>query len=147
MNKSQPVKIRLQEGAICPQYQSLGASGVDIHALIEETISLGPKQRCMVPTGISLEIPLGYEVQVRSRSGLAAKKGIMVLNSPGTIDSDYRGEIKVILYNSSDEEFVVEPQMRIAQMVLCPITMMDFVEVEELEGTARSSGGFGSTGV
>lgn len=143
----QKIKVRLSSGAQLPEYQSLGASGADVRAHIEEKISIEPGSRELVPTGIFVEIPLGYEIQIRPRSGLALKKGIMVVNSPGTIDSDYRGEIKVIMYNSGKEVFEVEPQMRIAQMVLCPVLMMDFEQVDELSDSKRSSVGFGSTGV
>jgi len=146
MIKNQLVKIRLSKGAKTPQYQSPGASGADLHAYIEKRITIEPGKRDIIPTGLFLEIPQGYEVQIRPRSGLALKKGIMVVNSPGTIDSDYRGEIKVILFNSGEEGFVIEPEMRIAQMVLCPVIRIEFDETEALTDSVRSSVGFGSTG-
>lgn len=130
-----------------PMYQSLEAAGADIKADIEKDIVIKPFQRVVVPTGIYLEIPIGYEAQVRPRSGLAAKHGITVLNSPGTIDSDYRGEIKVILINLSDEEFIIKNGERIAQMVIAPVVQADFVKDTVLNDTSRGSGGFGSTGV
>ena len=146
MIETKQVKIRLSKGAKTPQYQSSGASGADLHAYIEKAVTIEPGKRDLIPAGIFLEIPQGYEVQIRPRSGLALKKGIMVVNSPGTIDSDYRGEIKVILFNSGEEAFVIEPDMRIAQMVLCPVIMLEFDKTEILAQSTRSSVGFGSTG-
>ncbi len=130
-----------------PQYETLGSAGVDIRANIAESITLKPLERAIVKTGLFLEIPIGYEAQIRPRSGLAAKKGITVLNSPGTIDADYRGELGVILVNLSNEDFVIEDGDRIAQMVIGKHERADWVEVEELTETSRGSGGFGSTGL
>ena len=130
-----------------PEYGSIEASGLDLKAGIDDQIIIKRNEFFVVPTGIIIEIPKGYEAQVRPRSGLAAKNGISVLNTPGTIDADYRGELKVILINLSDKNFIVEKGLRIAQMVVCPIAKAKFKEVESLEDTKRGSGGFGSTGV
>ena len=130
-----------------PEYGTSAAAGVDLRANIEESITLKPLERTIVPTGLFMEIPVGYEAQVRPRSGLAFKKGITVLNSPGTIDADYRGEIKIILVNLSNENFVIENGERIAQMVIAAHEQAEWVEVETLEESARGTGGFGSTGV
>ena len=130
-----------------PKYESLLASGFDIRAQLDQPITLAPGKSCMVPTALSFEIPPGYEIQVRPRSGLAAKKGITVLNTPGTVDADYRGEVKAILINLSQEDFIINDQDRIAQAVLCPVLQAEFELVEELSDTARGAGGFGSTGV
>mgnify|MGYP001272101779 CR=1 FL=1 len=129
-----------------PMYETQGSSGMDIAAFLDGEIKIEPGEKALVPTGFSLSIPKGFEIQIRPRSGLAAKKGISVLNTPGTIDSDYRGEIKVILINLSKETFVVENSLRVAQMVLCPVIQASFEEVEELPNTSRGDGGFGSTG-
>ena len=129
-----------------PKYETLGASGLDICACIDENITLKKNKTAVIPTGLFLSIPEGYEIQIRPRSGLAARKHITVLNTPGTIDSDYRGEIKVILINLSKKTFLVEKGARIAQMVLSPIEKAKIREVENLEKTKRGSGGFGSTG-
>ena len=129
-----------------PKYETPGSSGMDIAAHIEEKIIINPGEKSLVPTGFSLAIPRGYEVQIRPRSGLAAKKSITVLNTPGTIDADYRGEIKVILINLSKEKFIIENGERIAQMVVCPVVQAKFEEVKELSDTVRGSSGFGSTG-
>ena len=129
-----------------PEYGSIGASGLDLKAGIDSQIVIKRNEFFVVPTGIIIEIPQGYEAQVRPRSGLAAKNGISVLNTPGTIDSDYRGEIKIILYNHGKEKFIVKNSDRIAQMVLMPVLKFDFEEVSELSNTIRGSGGFGSTG-
>jgi dUTP pyrophosphatase len=129
-----------------PKYETLGSSGMDIAAFIDSEIKIEPGKKALVPTGFSLSIPKGFEIQIRPRSGLAAKKGISVLNTPGTIDSDYRGEIIVILINHSDETFIVENNLRVAQMVLCPIVQGSLEEVKELPSTSRGDGGFGSTG-
>lgn len=139
------IKIKYTNNS--PMYQSLEAAGADIKADIEKDIVIKPLQRVVVPTGIFLEIPEGYEAQVRPRSGLAAKHGITVLNSPGTIDSDYRGEIKVILINLSDEEFIIKNGERIAQMIIAPVVQADFVKDTVLNETSRGNGGFGSTGI
>ena len=129
-----------------PKYKTFGSSGMDLMAFIESTISIKPQESALIPTGISIAIPENTEVQVRPRSGLAAKSSISVLNTPGTIDSDYRGEIKIILFNHSKEEFIINNNDRIAQMVLMPIIKAEFEEVEDLPKTLRGSGGFGSTG-
>ncbi len=130
-----------------PQYATSLSAGVDLRADIPEGIVLEPLGRVIVPTGFYLEIPAGYEAQVRPRSGLAAKKGVTVLNSPGTVDADYRGEVKVILVNLSSEPFTVEPGERIAQMVFARHEQVEWDEVEVLEESERGAGGFGSTGV
>jgi dUTP pyrophosphatase len=130
-----------------PQYATPQSAGVDLRADIPGGIVLEPLGRAMVPTGLYLEIPAGYEAQVRPRSGLAAKKGVTVLNSPGTIDADYRGEVRVILVNLSSEPFTVEPGERIAQMVIARHEHVEWEEVEVLEESERGAGGFGSTGV
>tara|TARA_R110000868_G_scaffold191527_1_gene435696 strand:+ start:92 stop:526 length:435 start_codon:yes stop_codon:yes gene_type:complete len=130
-----------------PSYGTSASAGVDLRANIETPISVGSLEKVIVPTGLFMEIPVGYEAQVRPRSGLAFKHGITVLNSPGTIDADYRGEIKVILVNLSKETFVIENGERIAQMVIAAHEQAEWVEVEELNDTDRGAGGFGSTGV
>ena len=129
-----------------PKYKTDGSSGVDLEAFIENPIIVEPNSSKLIPTGISLSIPQDCEVQVRPRSGLAAESSISVLNTPGTIDSDYRGEIKIILFNHGNEQFVVKNGDRIAQMVLVPVFKFQFEEVSELTQTIRGSGGFGSTG-
>lgn len=130
-----------------PQYETPLSAGVDLRANIDESITLKPLERALVKTGLFMAIPEGYEAQVRPRSGLAYKKGITVLNSPGTIDADYRGEIGVILVNLSNEDFVVEDGERIAQLVVAKCEQAEFVLTEELSETERGAGGFGSTGV
>jgi len=131
-----------------PAYQSAGAAGLDLVCAFEtaQAVVLAPGARVLVPTGFCLEIPYGYEAQVRPRSGLAAKHGVTVLNSPGTIDSDYRGEIKVILFNAGNEPFAIERGMRIAQLVVAPVTKVRLELVDQLTQTVRADGGFGSTG-
>jgi len=129
-----------------PAYQTAGAAGLDIRANLEKPIVLAPLQRMLVPTGLFLEIPEGYEVQVRPRSGLAAKHGITVINAPGTIDSDYRGEVKVPIVNLSDESFTIAHGERIAQMIFAKYERVTFQQVEELSDTQRGTAGFGSTG-
>ena len=129
-----------------PSYKTKGSSGMDLMAFLDESISIIPQKSELIPTGISIAIPENTEVQIRPRSGLAAKNNISILNTPGTIDSDYRGELKVILYNHGDKEFIVKNGDRIAQMVLVPIIKATFVEVESLPETIRGEGGFGSTG-
>ncbi len=129
-----------------PRYQTTGASGFDVRAQISDKIEIRPMQRVLVPTGLSFEIPLGYEIQARPRSGLAVKAGLTLLNTPGTIDADYRGEVKIILVNLGQETIVIEDQERIAQLVLCPVILADFEAVESLSSTDRGAGGFGSTG-
>ncbi len=140
------VKVINRSGNPLPAYATPLAAGLDVRADNAEPIELKPMQRAMVPTGLFLEIPAGYEVQVRPRSGLAAKRGVTVLNAPGTIDADYRGEIKVILVNLSNEPFVVNPGERIAQMVVARHEKVEWEEVSELGDTQRGAGGFGSTG-
>ncbi len=129
-----------------PRYATTGSSGLDLKANIDVTILLNSLERCIVPTGLFLEIPEGYEAQVRPRSGLAAKHGISVLNSPGTIDADYRGEIKVILVNLSNEPFTIEPGERIAQIVFAKIEQITWRDVNNISITERGDGGFGHTG-
>ncbi len=138
--------VRLSEDARLPAYASTGAAGADLFALAPDGISLEPGMRATVPTGLALEIPPGYEAQVRPRSGLAAKHGVTVLNAPGTIDSDYRGELKILLVNLGDQAFAIRDGDRIAQLVVAPVSRAHFVARAELGGTARGSGGFGSTG-
>ena len=137
---------KLSNSVSTPKYETPGSSGMDVAAHIEDNIIINPGEKALVSTGLSISIPAGYEVQIRPRSGLAAKKSITVLNSPGTIDADYRGEIKVILINLGKEKFVVENRDRIAQMVFCPVVQASLDEVKELSDTARGSDGFGSTG-
>ena len=129
-----------------PVYKSAGASGMDLMAFIKDPIKLGPKSSCLIPTGLSVAFLEDYEIQIRPRSGLAAKNQISVLNTPGTIDSDYRGEIKIILFNHGKEEFIIKNKDRIAQMILTPIHKIELEEVEYLPDTLRGKGGFGSTG-
>lgn len=130
-----------------PRYESVGASGMDVRAQLSgKSLVLAPGKRVLVPTGLSFEIPMGYEIQVRPRSGWAIKKGISVINSPGTIDADYRGEVQVGLVNLGDEAMEIQDQDRIAQLVLTPIFQASLVVVEDLQSTARGIGGFGSTG-
>ena len=137
---------KLNPKAELPKYKTEGSSGMDLKALIEKPIKIKPQNSALIPTGLSIAIPEDTEVQIRPRSGLAAKSNISVLNTPGTIDSDYRGEIKIILFNHGKEEFTVNNKDRIAQMILMPVLKADFEEVEELPKTIRGSGGFGSTG-
>ena len=141
------VKVVNKGANSLPEYATPLSAGMDVRADLSEPIVLQPLGRAMVPTGLYLEIPAGYEVQVRPRSGLAAKKGITVLNAPGTIDADYRGEVKVILVNLSSEPFTVEAGERIAQLVLAKHERIDWEEVSELSESERGAGGFGSTGV
>ena len=129
-----------------PKYKTAGSSGMDLMAIIEKPIKIKPHESALIPTGITIAIPEDTEVQIRPRSGLAAKSNISVLNTPGTIDSDYRGEIKIILFNHGKEEFTVNNSDRIAQMILTPVLKAELKEVEELPKTMRGSGGFGSTG-
>ena len=140
------VKVVNKSGQSLPQYATALSAGVDVRAAIAEPIVLEPLGRALVPTGLFLEIPAGYEVQVRPRSGLAAKKGITVLNAPGTIDADYRGEVCVILVNLSGQPFTVESGERIAQLVLARHEVIEWEEVDELSSSDRGAGGFGSTG-
>jgi len=129
-----------------PSYKTEGSSGMDLMAFVESSIKIASNSSALVPTGISVAIPKDVEIQIRPRSGLAAKSNIGVLNAPGTIDSDYRGEIKVILFNHGSKEFIVNNNDRIAQMILVPVLKIDFEEVNDLPETIRGSGGFGSTG-
>jgi dUTP pyrophosphatase len=140
------INIRNQSSNELPEYATNGAAGMDIRAHLSEAVTLQPLERRLIPTGLFLEIPLGYEVQIRPRSGLAYKHGITVLNSPGTIDSDYRGEVGVLLINLSNEAFVIENGERIAQMVVAAHEQASWKEVSELSDTDRGAGGFGSTG-
>ncbi|MCQ8212427.1 dUTP diphosphatase [Cetobacterium somerae] len=144
--KKVTVKLVLENGIELPKYMTEGAAGMDVKANISEPLILKTLERKLVPTGIKMEIPYGYEVQVRPRSGLALKHGVTLVNAPGTIDSDYRGEVGIILINLSNEEFVVNPGERIGQLVLQKVYKMEFEEVEELSTTVRAEGGFGHTG-
>ena len=137
---------KLSKNVSIPKYETSGSSGMDLAADIKTNINLEPGKSTIVPTGLAVAIPKNFEIQIRPRSGLAAKKKISVLNTPGTIDADYRGEIKVILINLGIDTFIVEKGLRIAQMVLCPIDRADLEEVDDLNKTQRGKGGFGSTG-
>ena len=130
-----------------PEYETALSAGMDLAAAVEESLTLNPGERAMIPTGLAIALPEGYEAQVRPRSGLAARNGVTVLNTPGTVDADYRGEVKVILINLGDEPFEIDRGMRIAQMVIAPVTQASMTEVDDLSDTARWTGGFGSTGV
>ena len=141
------VKVVNKSKHSLPHYSTIQSAGMDLRANIEEPIALKPLERTIVKTGIFMELPVGFEAQVRPRSGFAFKKGITVLNSPGTVDADYRGEVGVILVNLSAEEFVIEDGERIAQMVIAKHEQADWVKVETLDETVRGAGGFGSTGV
>jgi dUTP pyrophosphatase len=140
------VKIINRSNNALPAYETAHAAGLDIRAHLTEAICIAPMQRQLIPTGLFIELPIGYEAQIRPRSGLAFKNGITVLNSPGTIDADYRGEIKVLLINFSDQVFIVEPGERIAQMVLAAHAQITWEEVTVLSETARGEGGYGHTG-
>ena len=137
---------RLSKEVSLPKYETSGSSGMDLAANIDSNINIDPGKTAIIPTGLALSIPKGFEVQIRPRSGLAAKQKISVLNTPGTIDADYRGEVKVILINLGQETFKVEKGLRIAQMVVCPIVQAQLTEVDDLNETERGKGGFGSTG-
>ena len=137
---------KLNPSVQLPSYKTSGASGMDLMAYIEKPINLRPGKACLVPTGLSVAFPEEYEIQIRPRSGLAAKNNISILNTPGTIDSDYRGEIKIILFNHSNENFIIKNNDRVAQMVLTPIIKMELEETNELPESTRGKGGFGSTG-
>jgi dUTP pyrophosphatase len=141
--------VRLPHGADLdlPAYATEHAAGLDLMAAISEPITIAAGKRAMVPTGIAIALPVGFEAQVRPRSGLAAKHGMTVLNSPGTIDADYRGEIKVILINFGEIDVLVEPKSRIAQLIVAPVVQIRWDEVDSLPQTARGEGGFGSTGI
>lgn len=140
------IKIINKSGHKLPHYETFASAGMDLRADLESPITLKPLERAIVPTGLFIELPVGYEAQVRPRSGLAAKKGITVLNAPGTIDADYRGNVGVILVNLSNEDFTVENGERIAQMVIAKHERAEWEEVEILSDTDRGEGGFGSTG-
>lgn len=129
-----------------PSYQSAGASGFDVRAQLDAPVILNPMERTLIPTGLSFEIPLGFEIQARPRSGWAAKQGLTLLNTPGTIDADYRGEVKVIVVNLGQEPVTINDQERCAQFVICPIIQAQFELADELSNTERGAGGFGSTG-
>ena len=137
---------RLSKNIPLPKYETTGSSGMDLSANIGDDIEIAPGKSSIIPTGLAISIPKNFEIQIRPRSGLAAKNQITVLNTPGTIDADYRGELKVILINLGNKKFKVENGLRIAQMVLCPVIKASLQEAEELEETKRGSGGFGSTG-
>jgi len=141
------VKIINQSGFPLPTYETLASAGMDVRAKLDESLTLKPFERALVKTGLFLEIPVGYECQVRPRSGLALKKGITVLNTPGTIDADYRGEVGVILINMSQEPVVIESGERIAQLVFARVEKANWEETTELSSTDRGTGGFGSTGI
>lgn len=142
------MKIRIKsDSGILPFYETEGSAGMDLRAFIDEPLTLKPGQRMLVPTGLYIELPVGYEAQIRARSGLAIKKGIGLVNGIGTIDSDYRGEIKVILINWGEEDFVIENGDRIAQMVIARYERVEWKETDDLSETKRGSGGFGHTGV
>ena len=137
---------RLNPAVKLPTYKTNGASGMDLMAFIKDSINVKPKTSCLIPTGLSLAFPEKYEIQIRPRSGLAAKNNISILNTPGTIDSDYRGEIKVIIYNHGNKDFMINNGDRIAQMILMPVIKMELEETDQLPETIRGEGGFGSTG-
>ena len=145
-SKKRKVKVVIEEGVALPKYETAGSAGMDIRANIAEPITLGSLERVLIPTGIKMAIPEGYEVQVRPRSGLALKHGISMANAIGTIDSDYRGEIGVILINLSKESYTIQPQERIGQIVLNKVEQIEFEVVTSLESTERGEGGFGHTG-
>ena len=138
---------RLSKNISLPKYETEESSGMDLAANVDQIVEIHPGKSAIIPTGIAISIPKNFEVQIRPRSGLAAKSQITVLNTPGTIDADYRGELKVILINLGKKKFIIEKGLRVAQMVLCPITKASLREVDKLEKTERGSGGFGSTGI
>lgn len=146
-----PIPVRVQrlraDGLPLPQYESAGAAGMDLRASLEADLRVAPGERVAVPTGIALEIPPGYEGQVRPRSGLAIRAGLTVLNAPGTVDSDYRGEVKVLLVNLGQEAVTLRPGDRVAQLVFAPVVQAELVVVESLEASQRGAGGFGHTGM
>ena len=146
MNKIE-IKCLASEGAVLPLYKTSGAAGADVCAFLKESVTIAAGKFAMIPTGLFFEIPEDYEIQVRPRSGLAAKHGVTVLNTPGTIDSDYRGELKVILINLGQEDFIVNPGERIAQIIVSPVTLADFTITNSLSDTQRGEKGFGSTGL
>lgn len=138
---------RLRAGAILPRYMTELAAGMDLHAALDAPLRLSPGERCLVPTGLAMAIPPGFEGQVRPRSGLALKKGVTLVNTPGTIDADYRGEIGILMINHGEDEVVLGPGDRIAQLIISPVQRAVLTEVETLGETARNAGGFGHTGV
>lgn len=145
----EPVRVsitRLRPGVTLPEYQSEGAAGMDVAAAVDAPLEIAPGCRSLVPCGFAIAVPRGYEAQVRPRSGLAVNHGVTLLNAPGTIDSDYRGEVKVVLVNHATTPFVVAPGMRIAQLVVAPVSKVEWDEVDRLPETDRGSGGFGHTG-
>jgi len=144
--QSVTVKIVNNSSNTLPNYETIGSSGMDLRANLEEPVKLQPLQRALIPTGLFIELPLGFEAQVRPRSGLAIKHGITCLNSPGTVDSDYRGELKIVLINLSNETFMIQHGERIAQMVIQPVVKAEWQEVEVLNESKRGAGGFGHTG-
>ncbi|MBN9298467.1 MAG: dUTP diphosphatase [Filimonas sp.] len=144
--KKMVVKIINQSNNPLPAYATEGSSGMDMRASITEPVTLAPLERALIPTGLFIELPQGYEAQVRPRSGLAVKQGLTCLNTPGTIDADYRGEIKVLLINLSNEQQVIQPAERIAQMVIQQVEQVEWLAVETIDSTERGSGGFGHTG-
>jgi len=137
---------KLTPDAELPRYATAGAAGLDLAAALPAPLTVKPGDRVLVPTGIAIALPAGHEGQVRPRSGLAVRHGVTVLNSPGTIDEDYRGEVKVALVNLGREPFVIEPGMRVAQLIVAPVARVSVIEVSDLEGTERGAGGFGHTG-
>ena len=142
------MKIKIKSiGGVLPAYETEGSAGMDLRAMLDEPVVLGPGQRKLIPTGLSIELPVGYEAQIRARSGLAVKKGIGLVNGIGTIDSDYRGDIGVILINWGDEDFVIDNGDRIAQMVIAKYERVEWETADDLSATERGSGGFGHTGV
>jgi len=141
------VRIINRSSNVLPSYETLGSAGMDLRANVDLAVSLNPLERNLVPTGLFIELPSGYEAQIRPRSGLAVKKGLTLLNTPGTIDSDYRGEIKIIMVNLSDQVQVIEPGERIAQMIISKYEKVEWELVDEIEETMRGAGGFGHTGV
>ena len=141
------IKCVAKDGVAVPSYETSGAAGADVRAFLNEPVVIPVGKRAMIPTGLFFAIPEGFEIQVRPRSGLAAKNGVTVLNTPGTIDSDYRGEVKVILINLGDADFTVKNGDRIAQLIVAPVTQGIFVKTDKLDETERGAGGFGSTGV
>jgi dUTP pyrophosphatase len=145
---TQPVKLKRLENfkGDLPAYQTALASGFDVRAQLSTHVALKPGERALIPTGLAFEIPPGWEIQARPRSGWAIKQGMTLMNTPGTIDADYRGEVKIILVNLGQEPVLIQDQERIAQLVLCPVVQAEFVMVEELGGSDRGAGGFGSTG-
>lgn len=145
---TQPVKVKRLENfkGDLPAYQTALASGFDVRAQLSAHVALKPGERALIPTGLAFEIPPGWEIQARPRSGWAIKQGMTLMNTPGTIDADYRGEVKIILVNLGQEPVLIQDQERIAQLVLCPVVQAELVVVEELGGSDRGAGGFGSTG-